>query len=156
MQFEHLIAINEPGNPLIPPLTRRQVWDGLWQRVEDPRPFLPGLEGCVIRERTPAYLLRDLDFGAATIQDRVTFHEMHWVRFDILPSADHAGGSLTITLEEPEPGYLFLRFAYVTTFARDPNSEDRAYVEYIKSGYHQSDIDCVRLIRTLAARGTLQ
>jgi hypothetical protein len=101
-------------------------------------------------------LRRELDFGPAVIEDRVTLAEMDWVRFDIQPSEAHPGGSLTISIEEPEPAFLFLRFAYQTTLASNPNSEDRAYIEYVKSAYHQSDIDCVRIIRTLAAGGIPQ
>jgi hypothetical protein len=156
MQFEHLIQINDPQNPLIPPLSRQQVWRGLLHRVEDPVPFLPGLESCVIIERHADALLRQLDFGPTVIQDRVTLAEAHWVRFEIQPSPTHPGGSLTITIEEPEPAFLFLRFAYLTTLASKPGSEDRAYIEYVKSAYHQSDVDCVRLIRTLAAGGMPQ
>jgi Domain of unknown function (DUF1857) len=149
MQFEHLIAITDPGNPLVVPLTREQIWSGLLQRVENPLPFLPGLESCAILERTSEGLLRELDFGPATLRDHVTMVEAQWVRFDIVPSTTSAGGSLTINIEEPQPGFLFLRFAYRTALASDP--EERAYVEYIKSAYHQSDVDCVRIIRTLAA-----
>ena len=156
MKFEHLIAINDPENPLIAPLSREELWAGLLHRVENAVPFLPGLETCTILERNEESLLRELDFGPAVIMDRVTLADRHWVRFDILPSELHAGGSLTITIEEPEPGFLFLRFAYQTTLASNPNSEDRAYIEYVKSAYHQSDIDCVRLIRTLAAGGLPQ
>ena len=156
MNFEHLIQINDPENPLVEFLSRDQLWQGLRQRIENPVPFLPGLESCTILERQASELLRELDFGPATIQDRVTLRESHWVRFDIIPSAAHAGGSLTITIEEPEPGFLFLRFAYQTTLASNSDSEDRAYIEYVKSAYHQSDVDCVRLIRTLAASGLPQ
>lgn len=156
MNFEHLIQINDPANPLIESLSRAQLWQGLVHRVEDATPFLPGLERCTVIERHADHLLRRLDFGAASIHDKVTLLEMHWVRFDILPSEQHAGGSLTITIEEPEDGTLFLRFAYTTTFGSDPNSEERAYIDYIKSAYHQSDLDCVRIIRTLAAGGTAQ
>lgn len=151
MNFEHLIQINDPENPLIEPLTRAQLWSGLRHRVDNPLPFLPGLEACTVLEKTDDTILRELDFGPASIRDRVTLAEMHWVRFDILPSDTHAGGALTITIEEPEPGFLFLRFAYETTLASNPNSEDRAYIEYVKSAYHQSDVDCVRLIRMLAS-----
>lgn len=151
MNFEHLIQINDPENPLVESLTRDQLWQGLLHRVENPQPFLPGLESCNILERQADTLLRELNFGPAMIQDRVTLAEQHWVRFDIQPSESHPGGSLTITIEEPEPAFLFLRFAYQTTLATDPNSEERAYIEYVKSAYHQSDVDCVRLIRTLAA-----
>lgn len=156
MNFEHLIQINDLQNPLIVVLSRDQLWQGLLHRVEDATPFLPGLESCTIVERHAEHLLRKLDFGAAVIQDRVTLSELHWVRFDILPSAQHAGGSLTISIEEPEPDALFLRFAYTTSFGTNPNSEEQAYIDYIKSAYHQSDIDCVRIIRTLAAGGSPQ
>jgi hypothetical protein len=154
MNFEHLIQINDPENPLIDPLHRDQLWQGLLYRVENPVPFLPGLESCTILEREANALLRELDFGPAVIRDRVTIIEKHSVRFDIEPSETHPGGSLQITIEEPEGGFLFLRFAYQTTLAENPNSEERAYIEYVKSAYHQSDVDCVRIIRTLAAGGT--
>lgn len=156
MNFEHLIQINDPDNPLVDSLTRDQLWQGLLHRVENPIPFLPGLESCTILERQANELLRELDFGPAAIQDRVTLAEAQWVRFDIVPSETHAGGSLTISIEEPEPTFLFLRFAYQTTLATNPNSEERAYIEYVKSAYHQSDVDCVRIIRTLAAGGEVQ
>jgi len=156
MNFEHLVQINDPENPLIAPLNREQIWQGLVHRIENPLPFLPGLETCTILERQSDELLRELDFGPAVIHDRVTLAEAQWVRFDIQPSATHPGGSLTITIEEPEPAFLFLRFAYRTTLASEPNSEERAYIEYVKSAYHQSDVDCVRIIRTLAAGGLPQ
>ena len=156
MKFEHLIQINDLQNPLLVPLNRDQVWFGLLQRVEDAVPFLPGLERCTVIERHADHLLRELDFGATKIHDRVTMVSGQWVRFEILANQEHAGGTLTITVEEPEPGALFLRFAYATTFAADPNSVDRAYIDYIKSAYHQSDLDCVRLIRSFAASGSLQ
>ena len=156
MKFEHLIQINDPENPLIDTLSRDQLWQGLLHRVENPLPFLPGLESCTILERAADTLLRELDFGPAVIQDRVTLVHMHSVRFDIQPSEAHPGGSLNITIEEPEPSFLFLRFAYQTTLATNPNSEERAYIEYVKSAYHQSDVDCVRIIRTLAAGGEVQ
>ena len=156
MKFEHLIQINDPNNPLVAPLSRHHVWQGLLQRVEDPLPFLPGLEACNILERQGNELRRALDFGSAVIEDRVTVAEMDWVRFDIVPSPTYPGGSLTISIEEPEPAALFLRFAYQTTLASNPDSEDQAYIEYVKAAYHQSDLDCVRIIRTLAAGGTPQ
>ena len=153
MNFEHLIQINDPENPLVEYLSRDQLWQGLLYRVENPVPFLPGLESCTILERQATELLRELDFGPATIRDRVTITEAHSVCFEIEPSEVHPGGSLQILIEEPEAGFLFLRFAYQTTLAENPNSEERAYIEYVKSAYHQSDVDCVRIIRTLAAGG---
>jgi hypothetical protein len=156
MNFEHLIAINDPGNPLVTPLTRRQLWLGLVQRVDNPLLFLPGLAGFKLLDRQAGSALRELDFGAARIRDRVTLSEEDAVRFDIEPSDVQPGGSLTIRIEEPTAGHLFLRFTYATGLAVEAGSEDAAYVEYVKSAYHQSDLDCVRIIRTLTADGTCQ
>lgn len=156
MNFEHLIAINDPGNPLVVPLTRRQLWLGLLQRVDNPLLFLPGLQAFTMLQRQYDSALRELDFCATRIRDRVTLSEGTAVHFDIEPGDTHAGGSLTIRIEEPQPDHLFLRFTYNTGFGNQAGSEDAAYVEYVKSAYHQSDLDCVRIIRTLAADGTCQ
>ena len=154
MQFEHLIAINDPQNPLVTALSRDQVWAGLCHRVDNPVPFLPGMVSCTIVERTETHLRRQLNFGAAVIEDKVTQAENHWVRFDIQPGEQHAGGSLTITIEEPEPGALFLRFAYATTLGETTGDEDAAYAEFVKSAYHESDVEMVRVIRTFLAGET--
>ena len=156
MKFEHLIQINDPADPLIVPLSRSQLWAGLMARVDDPLPFLPGLESCTVVERSVQGIHRRLGFGRTFIEDRVTLEEGRWVRFDIQPSPTYAGGSLIITIEEPQPDALFLRFSYETNLGESGPLEDRAYGEYVKSAYHQSDIDTVLIIRPLAAEGPAQ
>lgn len=151
MNFEHLVQINDPTNPLLGFLSREQLWQGLWHRVENPMAFLPGLESCQILAREEAAWSRLLDFGAARIRDRVTFEPLCWLRFDIEAGASHAGGSLTITVEEPEPEALFLRFAYTTTMSLE--GDDGRYAEYVKSAYMDSDLETVRVIRLLVAEG---
>ena len=57
------------------------------------------------------------------------------------------GGSLTMTIEQPDELQLFLRFEYTTTL---PVSDDQDAVqtqEIVKSAYRENDIDTVRLIR---------
>ena len=154
MKFEHLIEINDPRNPMIPLLTRDQLWQGLMYRAEDAVPFLPGLEDCIILERGDCMLLRRLDFGKAAIEDRVTWSRFEWMGFEVARTDSHAGGTLTITIEEPEEDHLFLRFAYATTLGEIANDEDAAYAEFVKSAYHESDIETVRVIRTLLAGET--
>ncbi len=154
MNFEHLVQINDPANPMLESLSREQLWRGLWQRVENPMIFLSGLETCHFLERDELVLVRQLDFGNACIRDRVTFAEQQWLRFEIEPGPGHAGGVLTITLEEPQPETLFLRFNYSTTMALD--GEDGRYAEYVKSAYRESDLETVRVIRLLLAEGSVQ
>ncbi|MCB1908428.1 MAG: DUF1857 family protein [Rhodocyclaceae bacterium] len=156
MQFEHLIEINDLANPAIVDLTREEIWFGLLYRAEDPAAFLPGLEACRIVERGERELVRDLEFGTTTVRDRVTFEPLEWMCFEIEPAAGHAGGSLRISIEEPSPMALFLRFLYRTTLAENAASDGVVLAEYVKSAYQDSDIETVRLIRRIAERSRLQ
>ncbi|WEN40538.1 hypothetical protein CKCBHOJB_00064 [Thauera sp. GDN1] len=153
MKFEHLIEVNDLANPLLTQLTREELWFGLLCRAEDARAFLPGLEACRIVERGEHRLVRDLDFGSAVIRDCVTFDPLRWIRFESEANDQHAGGSLTITIEEPDPGAFFLRFAYHTSLPE--GGEDARYAEFVRSAYHQSDVDTVRVIRMIAESGGL-
>lgn len=153
MRFEHLVEINDLNNPLTFNLGRTQLWAGLMARVEDSRPFLPGMDECLILEREAALVRRLLRFGAVEIRDTVTFVEEEWVCFTTEPSAQHAGGTLTIRIEAPRadlPEQLFLRFTYATSLAESGDPEDRAYAKYIEAAYHASDMDTVQEIRRLA------
>jgi len=156
LKFEHLIEVNDLANPLQEPLTREELWFGLLCRAEDARAFLPGLEACRIVERGEGSLVRDLDFGSVVVRDRVTFSPLDWIRFESEANAQHAGGSLTIRIEEPQAGALFLRFCYQTTLPEASGSEDARYADFVRSAYHQSDVDTVRVIRMIAASGGLQ
>lgn len=156
MKFEHLVVVNEPANPLITDLSREELWFGLLCRAEDPRPFLPGLESCAIVERTENGLVRDLCFGHVVIRDRVTLMPMNAVVFESDKTDEHAGGSLTIRIEEPRPDELVLRFIYLTTLPEGGTGPDGVYAEFVKSAYHESDIDTVRMIRMIAECGRIQ
>jgi hypothetical protein len=155
LKFEHLVQVNDLADPAQSNLTREEVWFGLLCRAEDPRPFLPGLERCVIVERGDDAMVRELHFGGAVVEDRVSFAEMQWIRFESAATAEHAGGSLTISIEEPQPGQVFLRFQYATTLP-EAAGEDLRVAEYVRSAYHESDIDTVRVIRMIAESGRLQ
>lgn len=156
MRYEHLVQINDPFNPAVTPLSRAQLWFGLLCRAEDAIPFLPGLEACVIVARESLRLERELRFGSVTVHDTVTLRPEVSVRFDSRVTDTHAGGSLTISIEEPEADSLFLRFVYETTLGEAADAEEAAYLEFVKSAYHESDIDTVRVIRLIAEDGRVQ
>ncbi len=58
MKFEHLVAVNDPMNPLADTLTREQLWRGLVLRAEQPTAFIPHLDKCEILEREAGSLKR--------------------------------------------------------------------------------------------------
>lgn len=156
MNFEHVVVVNDSADPLLTELNREEVWFGLLCRAEDARPFLPGLEACTIVERSANELVRELRFGNALIRDRVTLMPMESICFESERTATHPGGRLTIAIEEPAEGILVLRFRYLTTLPEEAGSPERAYLEYVKAAYHQSDLDTVRVIRMIAESGRIQ
>ena len=158
MNFEHLIQINDPLNPLVESLTREQLWEGLVLRAEQPQLFVMGLDSCSILSRTESTMERELHYGHATVRDNVTLTPQKSVRYDISATADYVGGSLTMTIEQPDELQLFLRFEYRTSLpSADENVDPDAHQteEIVKSAYRESDIDTVRLIRQfVSARNT--
>lgn len=156
MRFEHVVIVNEPDNPLIEDLSREELWFGLLCRVENPCAFLPGLETSRVLERSADRILRELDFGQVRIRDQVTLMPMEGVVFEAEQTADHAGGSLTIRIEEPVAGQLVLRFVYLTTLPEAQSGQPDVYSEFVKSAYHESDIDTVRVIRSIVTSGRSQ
>ncbi|MBE0614536.1 MAG: DUF1857 family protein [Burkholderiales bacterium] len=151
MRFSHLIQINDPFNPLIDPLSREQLWRGLVLRAENPSLFVLALDGYEILERGPDTLARVLHFGSLRLRDRVSFAPMDQVRYEIEASQDSPAGTLVMSIEEPEPGQLFVRFDYETMQGGATASPDDLYSSLAKKAYVEADIDTIRTIRRLAA-----
>jgi hypothetical protein len=153
MQFQHLIEINDPLNPLIDTLTRDQLWRGLVLRAEAPGLFVPWLDECRLLGRDGDVLSRALRYNALIIHDHVTFMPQKTVRYDVPAQADIPASSLTVTIEEPASGALFVRFEYDNGETGD--DMDAFYNEFRRSAYQESDIDTIRVIRQLAAEGRM-
>ena len=155
IDFEHLVQVNDRSNPAISSLSREQLWRGLIARVERPELFLVGLEGCEILERASDTLRRRVRFGSVQVTDRVTLAPMTSVVHDIEPTDGIAASRLTIRIEEPAAGDLFLRFKYEASTRGTAAEIDRFYAAHVEQAYLQADVDAVRVIRELAAQGTL-
>lgn len=153
MKFEHLVEINSPGNPMIISLTRQQLWQGLVRRAEEPTLFVPHLDTCEIMERTEVTITRKLTYGTLVIQDRVTYLDEHQVRYHIAAQKDFSDSTLTMTIEEPQPDYLFVRFEYED--ASMDEGADAMYNNFRRSAYKESDIDTIHMIRQLVAQGRI-
>lgn len=155
MKFTHLIEINAPGNPLIPPLSRAQLWRGLVLRAERPTLFLIGLDSCEIRARSAEMLARTLRFGKLEVIDEVRFQEQVQVHYHVPEQNEIPVSDLIMTIEEPHPGALFVRFTY-DDHRESPGSDEQAfYDDFRREAYKESDIDTIRMIRQLASSGQL-
>jgi hypothetical protein len=159
MRFEHLVQINDPLMPLLEPLSRAQLWRGLVLRAEQPMQFVLGLTGCAIHSRAEAdgltTLTRTLDFGSFSVHDHVvlTSQQRSLTRTDAGPT--WPASRLTITIEEPQPELLFLRFIYEFEGADDTGELAATTDELRRQAYKSADLDTVQRIRVLAERGEL-
>ncbi|TJZ67979.1 SRPBCC family protein [Chitiniphilus eburneus] len=156
MHFEHLVQINDDTNPLAVSLSPEQLWRGLVHRAEAPQDFMAHVEHVAVLHREDDYVEREMRMGNLRVVDHIAFTPGERVHYDTQPSEEHGGGSLTMTIEQPSPGVLFLRVVYDTPLPETPGAsetDDSYYVDYVKEAYRQNDIDTVRRIRELAQAG---
>jgi Domain of unknown function (DUF1857) len=154
MKFSHLIEINDPLNPLLDPLTRSQLWRGLVLRAEQPKMFMPHLDACDILERSLSTVERELRYGDIVIRDRVSYLPQMQVHYHVPQQKDIPMSDLTMTIEEPQPGLLFVRFEYDDHQGQE-NQAEAFYNEFRRSAYQEADIDTIRMVRELAENGEL-
>lgn len=158
MEFEHLVQVNDPQLLDVAPLSRQQVWLGLVARAYRPDQFNIGLESCSLappqHDGTVTTLDRKLNYGSFEIADCVVMHDEDRTVTSVVPSEVCGASQLTIQIEEPEPGQLWLRFHYLikeNDSASTPEATLKQVQEARKQAYRASDIDTVKVIRQLAA-----
>jgi hypothetical protein len=155
MKFVHLIEINATDNPLIDPLSREQLWRGLVLRAERPTLFVLALDACEITGRSENGISRTLQFGKLIIHDEVHFAPQQFVRYHVPQQNEIPASDLTMTIEEPAAGALFVRFDYDDHQDTADDAEAEFYNNFRRDAYKESDIDTVRKIRELAMQGQL-
>ena len=155
MKFVHLIEINAADNPLIDPLSRDQLWRGLVLRAERPTLFVMALDACEITNRSELGISRTLQFGKLIVRDEVRFLPQQQVKYHVPQQNEIPASDLTMTIEEPETGALFVRFEYDDHKEAADVAEAEFYNNFRRDAYKESDIDTVRKIRELAMEGQL-
>lgn len=150
LEFAHIIQINDPEQPQIPPMTRQQLWDGLVFRSKYPEHFNPTISS-TIEEYTDDGFIRRLTFGAGHLHDRVILVDQEEIRTTPVDEQQTLFAQSTTRIEEPVPGYLFVRFSY----RRDapPASDGIDVAEYLKAAYVENDREAVSLLRKFALEG---
>ena len=158
MKFEHLVQINDPSLPGVDWLTRQQLWFGLVARAWKPTRFVLGLEDAKVvqtgQQGRITTLSRVLNYGSFQISDTMVLHEEDRTETQIVANQFCGDSTLTISIEEPEPGELWLRFQYLITEVQDeqgvPGATSKEVEEVRKQAYRAADVDTVRMIRELA------
>jgi hypothetical protein len=158
MRFEHLVQVNDRLHPLLTEVTRAQLWRGLVRRAERPTEFVLGLAAATIDDRRDAdgvlHLARTLDFGSFQVRDRVRLSADTLSVTDVAAGAGHAASRLTIRIEEPVAGDLYLRFTYESDEVA-AGELDALTQRLREQAYRCADIDTVWRIRDLVERGQL-
>lgn len=155
MKFEHLIEINDPLNPLMDEISHEQLWRGLVLRAESPMLFMPQLDECQIEHRSESGFERKLRYGKLVVADRVVLEPMLRVRYLVQAQEEISASSLTMTIEIPQPGLLWVRFEYDDGHDAATDEANKMYDEFRKSAYQEADIDTIRILRDLAEQGRL-
>jgi hypothetical protein len=158
MKFEHLIEINDVRIPLLKELNRRQLWEGLSKRAQEPTEFIEGLESYTVlhieHSEEGTTLHRSLNFGTFKVIDRIELSEMRYTSTYVEKTDQYPASRMTIRIEENDQGQLYLRFIYESEESDSPHAapmpEDGVIQELRKQAYIQSDIDTVKKIRELA------
>jgi len=159
MRYEHLVQINDPLMPLLDTLTRNQLWQGLMLRAEDPTQFVLGLERATIHSHEVRgdvhELTRTLDFGSFRVEDRVRLVRDRGSEIRTEAGPTWPASRLAITIEEPAPDLLFLRFVYEFDEAAGGDERDPVIVGLREQAYERADLDTVVRIPALAEQGLL-
>ncbi len=151
LHFEHLVQINDPTDARVVPMRRDQLWRGLVMRAEFPVSFVPWLDDCKI-EHEGNDLVRTLRFGQQVVRDRVRFDSEDAVDYTVLADDDSgATFHLSMRIEQPAPGTLFVRFTY-EAYSADHRDGD-PHIGAVKEAYRLADIDTVFRIRQLVDSG---
>lgn len=162
MRFEHLIEINAASGDvasLIPPFSRAQLWRALMARVYEPQSLPLGPDACdwveegVESPPTVERVRRHLRFGSLELSDRVWLEPMQRIVFTPDERPGEPAVVLTLTVEEPPSGGLWLRFVYEST--HEPSAEQAYYDEFRHSAWLANDRDMVRAFRVWLDQGRL-
>jgi len=155
MKFEHLIEINDLNNALVPRMTREQLWNGLVLRAEFPKLFISYLDSCVITSRDLDSLTRTLQFGELKVHDLVQFSFLDYVHYQVHQQGEIPESCMRMSIEEPVPSALFIRFSYDDGHTQTEDAENTVYNDFRRSAYVEADIDTVKIFREMHEIGRL-
>lgn len=147
LEFEHIVQVNEPDNDAIADISRSQLWQGLVLRARNPEKFNRSLD-CQLRPVANNEFLRTINVGNTSFCEHVILYPEESIHTSTIPEMQQIEAESEARIEEPQAGYLFVRFRY----KRELNEDDeRVNVEeHLKSAYVQMDRDAIAMIRLLA------
>lgn len=147
LEFEHIVQVNEPENDAVTAISRSQLWQGLVLRARSPEKFNPSLN-CQCRPVAANEFLRTINVGDSRFCEHVILRPEESILTSTIPELEQIEAESESRIEEPQAGFLFVRFRYKRELQDD---DERVNVEeHLKSAYVQMDRDAIAMIRLLA------
>jgi hypothetical protein len=146
-RHEQLLWINEPGNDLIPPLERSQLWAGLVHTLRQPQDIDCTLDATRVEEITRWQWKRRSSRGGTVVVDRIDFHPENSISVTI-EEGPVAGSHSEIRIEEPEPGALLVRIVHEVHGPRVPLSPEEESAR--KAAYDSMNVERISCARSVA------
>ena len=157
MRFEHVIEINSAQaavQAMMTRFSRDQLWRGLMLRVRAPERFPNGPAAVECTDVAEGQVRRVLHFGPHTLQDEVRIEPLQRLVFTPEAHGELAPIRLTISVEEPVPGQLVLRFVYEAL--AELSAEEAYYSGYRHNAWLHNDRDMVGQLREWLDTGELE
>lgn len=150
LEFEHIIQVNDLTDSSISPLSRTQLWEGLMLRARRPDKFVPNLT-VHTEDLASDEFERTIISGESRFLEQVVVHPDGKIYTKTVAEIEQISAESITQIEEPEEGYLFVRFTYKRDLEIESDGIDVG--EHLKSAYLQTDRDAIAMIRTLAESG---
>lgn len=147
LKFEHLVQVNDLNDDSIADITRSQLWQGLVLRARNPEKFNRSL-ACTSEDLGENEFLRTIDVGETSFCERVLLYPEQKIHTSTVSEVEQIDAESITVIEEPQAGYLFVRFSYRRDLEQQDERVDVA--EHLKSAYVQVDRDAIAMIRMLA------
>lgn len=150
LEFEHIIQVNDLTDSSLSVLSRSQLWEGLMLRARCPDKFVRGLT-VRIEDVASDEFERTIEVGDSSFLEQVMVYPEGRIHTKTVAEVEQIFAESLTEMEEPEPGFLFVRFRYNREVEGDDGSGDIG--EHLKSAYLQTDRDAIAEIRVLADSG---
>lgn len=147
LEFEHLVQVNDLNDANLTPISREALWQGLELRARNPRKFNRSLE-CIVKPLGHNEFLRTIKVGSSRFCEHVLLYPEQKIHTSTIAEIDQITAQSVTCIEEPESGFLFVRFSYKRELEESNQEVDVG--EHLKSAYVQVDRDAIAMIRILA------
>lgn len=150
LEFEHVIQINDLTDRDIMVLDRSQLWEGLIFRARRPDKFVNNL-AVETEDLASDEFERVITVGKSKFIERVVMYPDGRIHTKTIEDIEQLSAESMTQIEEPEAGFLFVRFTYTRELEIEDGGENLE--DHLKAAYLQTDRDAIEMIRTLADSG---